>query len=115
METTFTLESMLDNLEPLRELEHQLKLIHGLKIFFVEPEDTNAPVLISVGIHARGEQAELAIRRIAHELFDFLHASAEELSPRQLTLVTIEGQSFELEPLSSDEIKQIITEAYEGQ
>lgn len=112
--TTFTLECTLDTLEPLRNLEYQLKLIHGLKVFFVEPEDASAPVLISVSIHARGEQANLAIRRITHTLFGFVHNNVTN-DQRAITLVTIDGQHFDLAALSSDEIKQIITAAHTTQ
>lgn len=115
METTITLESSLAEREHLKELEHELKQIHGIKVFFVEPRDANAPVLISISVLHQGEQAELAIRRIAHALFTFLHGSADEPGQRQMTLVTIEGESRDLVPLSSDEIRQIVTEAHEGQ
>jgi len=115
METTITLESSLDEREHLKELEHELKQIHGIKVFFVEPRDANAPVLISISVLHQGEQAELAIRRIAHTLFAFIHGGAEEAGQRQMTLVTIEGESRDLVPLSSDEIRQIITEAHAGQ
>ena len=63
MTTTITLEF---SAEPgLGELEHELKLIHGLKVFLVEPRDTSAPVLLSIAIGVHGsEQAGLAIRQI---------------------------------------------------
>ncbi len=115
METTITLECLLDNREHLKELEHELKQIHGLKVFLVEPRDTNAPVLISVSVLHKGEQAELAIRRIAHTLYEFVHSSAAAPTQRKLTLVTIEGESVDLEPLSSEEIRQVIDEAHAGQ
>jgi hypothetical protein len=114
METTITLECSLEEREHLKELEHELKQIHGLKVFFVEPRDADAPVLISISVLHQGEQAQLAIRRIAHTLFDFVHSAAEP-SQRQMTLVTIEGESRDLVPLSSDEIRQIITEAHAEQ
>jgi hypothetical protein len=115
METTITLECLSDTREHLRELEHELKQIHGLKVFFVEPRDTAAPVLISISVPQKEEQAELAIRRIAHTLFAFMHNGTKEPEQRKITLVTIEGESVDLGALGSDEIKQIITEAHAGQ
>jgi hypothetical protein len=115
METTITLECTLEIREHLRELEHELKQIHGLKVFFVEPRDADAPVLISISVLHKGEQADLAIRRIAHSLYEFVHSSAEEAGRRKLTLVTIEGESVDIKPLSSEEIRQIIAEAHAGQ
>lgn len=115
METTITLECTLETHEHLKELEHELKQIHGLKVFFVEPRDADAPVLISISVLHKGEQAELAIRRIAHTLYDFVHSSTEESGQRKLTLVTIEGESIDIEPLSNDEIWRIIDEAHAGQ
>lgn len=113
METTITLECTLDKREHLRDLEHQLKQIHGLKVFFVEPRDEGAPVLISIGVPHK--QADLAIKRIAHTLYDYLHSSTEQPGQRKVTLVTIEGTSIELATLESDEIEQIIAEAHAGQ
>lgn len=115
METTITLESLGESHERLKELEHELKLIHGLKVFFVEPRDADAPVLISISVLHQGEQAELAIRRIAHTLFEFVHGNVEAPGQRKLTLVTIEGESVDLEPLSSEEIRDIVTQAHAGQ
>lgn len=115
METTITLECTLETREHLRELEHELKQIHGLRVFFVEPRDVDAPVLISISVLHRGEQADLAIRRIAHTLFEFVHSSAAEPGQRKVTLVTIEGESVDLVPLSSDEIWRIVAEAHASQ
>lgn len=115
METTITLECTLETHEHLREFEHELRQIHGLKVFFVEPRDAGAPVLISISVLHHGEQADLAIRRIAHTLYEFIHSSAREPGARRVTLVTIEGESVDLADLSSDQIRQIITEAHEGQ
>lgn len=114
METTITLECTLETREHLKELEHELKQIHGLKVFFVEPKEAGAPVLISISVLHKGEQAELAIRRIAHTLFDFVQGSAEAVH-RRVTLVTIEGESVDLTEMSSEEIRQIISEAHAGQ
>lgn len=115
METTITLEFFAETQQHLKELEHQLKHIHGIQVFFVLPKDENAPALISIGIGKKGEQADVAIRRITHELYDFLHSSKGETSQRKITLVTIEGERIDIAPLTSDEIKQVITEAHAGQ
>ncbi len=113
MTTTITLEFIG---EPrLKELEHELKQISGLTVFLVEPRDEAAPVLLSIAIGKHGEQAEMAIRRITHTIYDFLHSSAQQVSQQSVTLVTIEGDSVNIAPLSSDEIRQIIANAYAGQ
>lgn len=114
METTITLECSSDTRQHLRGLEHELKQIHGIQVLFVEPKDETAPVLISIGISRKEEQAEQAIRRITHTLYDFLHGASESEAPK-ITLVTIEGESVDLAPLTSDDIKQVITEAHAGQ
>ena len=115
METTITLECTLETREHLKELEHELKQIHGLKVFFVEPRDADAPILISISVLHKDEQADQAIRRITSTLFDFVHGSGVVPGQRKITLVTIEGESVDLVPLSSDEIQQVITEAHAGQ
>jgi hypothetical protein len=113
METTVTLEFIADSLLPLRTLEHELKAIHGLKVFFVEPKDQTAPVLISLGMNKKDEQADVRIRRITHTLYEFLHSSdAQQI---QVTLVTIEGESVNIVALESEEIRQIIARAYAEQ
>ncbi len=113
MTTTITLEF---NAEPrLSELEHELKLIHGLHVFLAEPRDPSAPVLLSVAIDVHGsEQGHLAVRRIAHTIYDFLHGSQRETQP-PVMLVTIEGESMDIAPLSYDEIERVIATAYGGQ
>ena len=116
MTTTFTLEITLETWPHLKDLEYELKQIPGIKVLLVEPRDATAPVLISIGIGKKDEQqADLIIRRIAHVLYDFLHSSAQETSQKHITLVTIEGESVDIAPLSFDEIKQLIVEAYAGQ
>ncbi len=115
MEPTITLEFTSDTRQHLHELEHELKAIHGVKVYFVEPRDEAAPVLISLGLSRKGEQADLEIRRIAHVLYDFLHSSESDESQKTITLVTIEGESVNIAPLSSDEIRDIIAQAYAGQ
>jgi phage-related protein len=115
MEPTITLEFTSGTRRHLHELEHELKEIQGVKVYFVEPRDESAPVLISLGLSRKRERAEMEIRRIAHVLYDFLHSSASEESQRAITLVTIEGESVDIAPLSSEEIREIIGHAYAGQ
>lgn len=115
MATTITLEFTSDTRQHLKELEHELKQIHGMVVFFVEPRDETAPVLISLDVGKKGEQAELAIRRSAHVLYDFLHNRTSEEQRATITLVTIEGESVDIAPLAEEEIKEIISQAYAGQ
>lgn len=117
MATTITLEFTSDTHQHLHELEHQLKQIHGVQVFFVPPRDKAAPVLISLGLSKKGEQADLEIRRVAHTLYEFLHDSKSEEtgSQKTITLVTIEGESVDIAPLSADEIREIVSKAYVGQ
>ena len=112
MEPTITLECTLDDWEQLKELEHQLKQIHGLTVFLVEPKDDDAPVLISVSIGKENEQTEARIRRVAHTLYDFVHGS--EVVQLQASLVTIEGERVDILSLTAEEIVQQINEAYFG-
>src|SRR5579883_1772800 len=109
METTITLECSLREREHFKELEHELKQIHGLKVFFVEPRDDEAPLLLSLSVLHQGEQAELAIRRVAHTLFAFIHGNTDELAPLSITLVTIEGESRDLTSLKEEEIRSLIS------
>jgi hypothetical protein len=115
MEPTITLEFSSDTREHLHTLEHELKQIHGVQVFFVEPRDEDAPVLISVGVSKKGEQADLEIRRISHTLYDFLHNAASDESQKIINLVTIEGERVNIAPLAAEEIKEIISNAYAGQ
>jgi hypothetical protein len=116
MEPTLTLAFAADS-QHLRELEHQLKGVEGLRVYFVEPadDDASAPVLISLGLSRKGEQAEREVRRIAHILYDFLHRSERDESQQAITLVTIAGESTNIVPLSFYEIRDIIAQAYAGQ
>ena len=115
MTTTITLEFTSATHQHLKDLEYELKQISGTKVFLVEPRDAIAPVLISIGIDKKGEQADLIIRRITHTLYDFMHSSAQEASPQHLPLVTIEGESVDIAPLSFEEIRQLIADAHAGQ
>lgn len=114
MEPTITLECAADS-QQLHELEHQLKGVHGTRVYFVAPADRVAPVLISLGLSRKGEQADLEIRRIAHILYDYLHSSEQDPGQQAVTLVTIEGERINIALLSSNEIRDIIEQAYAGQ
>ncbi|HET8843511.1 MAG TPA: hypothetical protein VFN35_18760 [Ktedonobacteraceae bacterium] len=114
METTCTLEFTLAARQYLGDLEHELKQIHGIQVLLVLPKDDTAPALISLGIGRGGEHAELAIRRITHILYDFLHGVASEPA-RRIILVTNDGESTDITSLSSDDIKQVLGQAYASQ
>lgn len=111
MEVTCTLEFPLEAREYLSSLEHALKQIHGIQVLLVLPHDVQAPALLSLGVGKGGEHAEIAIRRITHIIYDFLHSSAPQAA-RKIILVTNAGESVDITLLSSEEIKQVISEAY---
>lgn len=114
MEITCTLEFTLEARPHLGELEHELKQIHGIQVLLVLPKDENAPALISLGVGRRGEHAEIAIRRITHVIYNFLHGIAPQAA-RKIILVTSNGESVDITSLPSEDIKQIISEAYASQ
>jgi hypothetical protein len=117
MEATLTLAFAADS-QHLRELEHQLKGVEGVTVYFVTPgddDDEAAPVLIALGLSRKGEQAEREIRRIAHILYNFLHSSERDESLQPITLVTGGGERINIAPLSSYEIRAIIAQAYADQ
>src|SRR5579875_3435049 len=114
MEPTITLEFTADTRQHLKALEHELKQAHGVQVFYVEPKDQTAPVLISVGIRRKDEQAELAIRHVAHTLYDFVHSASAE-GQRTISLVTIEGERVNIASLDYEELRQIISDAYARQ
>ena len=113
MQTTITLEFTTETHEHLAELEYQLKQIHGLQVLFVPPKHKAAPTLISLGIGGKGEHANLAIRRIAHTLYDFLHRA--DGPSEKITMVTIKGENIDITPLAADQIRQIVADAYANQ
>lgn len=109
-----TLEFTSESRAQLKDLEHRLKGIHGVQVFYVEPKDVTAPVLISLGVSRKSGRAELEIRGIAHVLYDFVHGGAGAEEQKVITLVTIEGDSVNIAPLAEEEIERIISEAYAG-
>lgn len=114
MEPTITLECAADS-QHLHELEHRLKGVHGVRVYFIAPADKTSPVLISLGLSGKGESAGLEVRRIAHILYDYLHSSERGPGQQAITLVTIEGERTNIALLASDEIRTIIGQAYAGQ
>ena len=115
MNTTVTIEFTLDTEEHLRTLEHQLKHIHDVEVDLVEPEDPAAPALVAIAINKGGERAERAAQSIAQVLHSFLHDEASAQSQNKIFLVTIEGERIDIEPLSVEEIQEIILAAEEGE
>lgn len=116
MEATLTLTFAADS-QHLRELEHQLKGVEGLRVSFVTPKDADesVPVLISLGLSRKSEQAERESRRVAHLLYSFLHSSQRDESLQAVTLVTGQGESTNIAPLSFYEIRDLIARAYAQQ
>ena len=110
-----TLEFTSEGRQQLKDLEHRLKGIHGVQVFYVEPKDVTAPVLISLGVSRKSERAELEIRGIAHVLYDFVHGGAGAEEQKTITLVTIEGDSVNIAPLAEQEIERLISQAYTGE
>ena len=115
METTVTIEFTSDTEQHLRILEHQLKHIHDVEVDLVEPKDPAAPALVAIGIDKGGERAERAAQSIAQVLYSFLHDEASSQSQKKIFLVTIEGDRIDIEPLSVEEIEEIIVAAQEGE
>ena len=115
METTVTIEFTSDTEEHLRTLEHQLKHIHDVEVDLVEPRDPAAPALVAIGINKGGARAERAAQSIAQVLQNFLHDEASAQSQKKIFLVTIEGERIDIEPLSVEEIQEIILVAEEGE
>jgi hypothetical protein len=115
MLTTVTLEFTSDTKQHLKALEHQLKHIRDVKVDLVEPRDPVAPALVAIAIDKGGERAVQAAQIVAQVLHDFLREDASAQSQKKIFLVTIEGERIDIEPLSVEEIKEIIVEALEGE
>jgi len=111
--TTINIEFISDTEEHLQILEQQLRQIHDVEVELVEPIDPTLPALVSVGIKKHGERAERASQSVAQVLHDFLHEDDSTQSQKKIFLVTIEGDRVDIEPLSVDEIEQIIFSAEE--
>jgi len=113
LETTVTIEFISDTKQHLKALEHQLKHIHDVGVDLVEPRDPSAPALVAIGISKSGEEGERAAQSVAQVLYDFLHDGSP--GQKKISLVTIEGERIDIEPLSVEEIEEIIAEAREGE
>src|SRR5205807_3013400 len=110
-----TIEFTIETKKHLKTLEHQLKHIHDIKVDQVEPKDPVAPALVAIGIDKSRERAERAAQSIAQVLYSFLHDEASAQSQKKIFLVTIEGERIDIEPLSVEEIQDIIVAAQEGE
>ena len=104
MEPVVNLEFVSDTPEHLRDLEERLKHLHDVKVDMLKPRDTQAPVLISIGVAHGGERGLAAARSISQTLYSFLHEEGQ----RQVTLVTLEGERYDANALSSEEIDRLI-------
>jgi len=115
LETTINVEFTSETEQHLRNLEHQLKHIHDVKVDLIEPKDRTAPALIAIGISKSGARGETAAQTVAQVLHDFLHEDISPQGQKKIFLVTVEGERIDIEPLSIEEIKGIIVEAREGE
>ena len=107
---TVTIEFFSDTEQHLKILEHQLKHIHDVDVYLVEPIDPQAPALVSIGVNKSGERAAQAAQNIARVLHDFIHDTSAT-GQKKILLFTIEGDRVDIEPLSSEEIENIIVAA----
>ena len=106
-----TIEFFSDTEEHLKILENQLKHIHDVDVYLIEPKDANAPALVAIGVTKGGERAAVAAHNIAQVLHDFIHAESSSQTQKKILLFTIEGGRIDLEPLTADEIEGIIVTA----
>lgn len=113
--TTVSIEFVGDTEQHLKVLEHELKHIHDVGIDLVEPRDPTAPVLVAIGINKGGERGIVAAQNIAQMLYSFLHTGTSAPEDKRIYLVTAEGDRVDIEPLSVDEIHNIIADAYKGE
>lgn len=109
---TISLEFLSDTKEHLKNLERQLKHIHGVHVDLVEPRDTTAPALVGVGINGGVPEAA---QGVAQTLYSFLHEEQSAQGQKKIYLVTIEGNRVDIEDLSAEEIYRIISTAQEGE
>lgn len=107
---TVTIEFFSDTEEHLKILENQLKHIHDVDVYLIEPKDPQVPALVSIGVNKSGERAAMAAQNIARVLYDFLHDTSAP-GQKKILLFTIEGDRVDIEPLSIEEIEGIIVAA----
>ena len=106
-----TIEFFSDSEQHLKILENQLKHIHDVDVYLIEPKDAPAPALIAIGITKGGERAAKAAHNIAQVLYDFIHDETGPHVQKKILLFTIEGGRIDLEPLTAGEIEGIIVTA----
>ncbi len=111
METTISLEFLFEVSQHLKDLEHQLRHISGVHVDLVVPRDHHAPVLVSMSINERAEQAP---QQVAQTLYSFLHEDQSVQGQKQIFLVTKEGDRVDIENLPVEEINNIIVVAERG-
>jgi hypothetical protein len=107
---TVTIEFFSDTEQHLKILEHQLKQIHDVDVYLIEPKDPQAPALVTIGVNKSGERAAKAAQNIATVLHDFIQDTSAP-GQKKILLFTIEGDRVDIEPLSIEEIERIIVEA----
>jgi hypothetical protein len=110
---TINIEFSSDSEEHLKTLEYRLRHIQDVEVDLIEPPDHTVPALIVIGIEKHGIRAERASQSVAQVLHDFLHEDDSTQSQKKIFLVTVEGDRIDIEPLSVDEIRQIIFRAEE--
>jgi hypothetical protein len=115
LDTTVTIEFFTESEQHLKTLEQQLKHIHDVEIYLIEPRDANAPALVAIGIYKSGERAKMAVHNVAQGLYDFIHEDTGAPGQKQILLLTIEGERVDIEPLPIEEIERIINAAKEGE
>jgi len=106
-----TIEFFSDSEQHLKILEHQLKHIHDVDVYLIEPKDATAPALIAIGITKSGERAAKAAHNVAQVLYDFIHDKTDPQIQKKILLFTIEGEHIDVAPLTADEIEGIIVTA----
>ncbi len=106
-----TIEFFSDSEQHLKILESQLKHIHDVDVYLIEPKDSTAPALVAIGITKGGERAAKAAHNIAQVLHDFIHDETGPQVQKKILMFTIEGGRIDLEPLTVDEIEGIIVTA----
>jgi hypothetical protein len=108
-----TIEFFSDTEEHLKVLENQLKHIHDVDVYLIEPKDSAAPALVAIGVTKGGERAAVAAHNIAQVLHDFIHDETGSQTQKKILMFTIEGGRIDLEPLTANEIEGIIVTAKE--
>lgn len=106
-----TIEFFSDSEKHLKILENQLKHIHDVDVYLIEPKDSTAPALVAIGINKGGERAAQAAHNVAQVLYNFIHNETDPQIQKKILLFTIEGEHIDLEPLTADEIEGIIVTA----